>query len=89
MVKNLPANAGDQGSVPELGRSPGEGKGYPLQYSCLVNSMDRGVWWATESKLLLIIRFQGIDDWYFCHQRQQLNGREQHRGKSFSLIYVH
>ena len=91
MVKNLPANAGDQGSIPELGRSPGEGNGYPLQYSCLENSMDRGVCWATESKLLLIIRFQGIAMEFgdFCHQGQQLNGREQHRGKSFSLIYVH
>ena len=35
------------GSIPESGRSPGEGNGYPLQYSCLENSMDRGAWWAT------------------------------------------
>ena len=42
MVKNLPEiNAGDLGSVLGLGRSPGEGNGYPLQYSCLENSMDR------------------------------------------------
>ena len=40
-------NAGDLGSIPGLGRSPGEGKGYPLQCSCLQNSMDRGAWWAT------------------------------------------
>ena len=40
-------NAGDPGSIPGLGRSPGEGNGYPLQYSCLEKSMDRGVWWAT------------------------------------------
>ena len=49
MVKNLPANAGDTrdlGSIPELGRSPGEGNGNPLHYSCLENSMDRGVWLA-------------------------------------------
>ena len=38
-------NVGDQSSIPGLGRSPGEGKGYPLQYSCLENSMDRGAWW--------------------------------------------
>ena len=37
-------NAGDPGSVPGLGRSPGEGNGNPLQYSCLENPMDRGVW---------------------------------------------
>ena len=45
-VKNLPANAGDLGSIPGLGRSPGEGKGYPLQYAGLENSMNcivRGV----------------------------------------------
>ena len=39
-------NAGDPGSVPRLGRSPGEGNGYPLQYSCLESSMDRGAWSA-------------------------------------------
>ena len=37
----------DAGSIPELGRSPGGGHGYPLQYSCLENPMDRGAWWAT------------------------------------------
>ena len=47
MVRNLPVNAGDQGSIPGLGRSPGEGNGNPLQYSCLGNPMDRGIWWAT------------------------------------------
>ena len=41
-------NAGDPGSIPESGRSPGEGNGYLLQYSCLENSMDRGAWWATD-----------------------------------------
>ena len=40
-------NAGDPGSVPGSGRSPGEGNGNPLEYSCLENSMDRGTWWAT------------------------------------------
>ena len=47
MVRNLPNNAGDTGSVPGLGRFPGEGNGNPLQYTCLENSMDRGAWWAT------------------------------------------
>ena len=37
-------NAGDAGSIPESGRSPGEGNGSPLQYSCLENPMDRGAW---------------------------------------------
>ena len=40
-------NAGDQGSIPGSGRSPGEGNSNPLQYSCLGNSIDRGTWWAT------------------------------------------
>ena len=44
VVKNLPANAGDVGSIPGSGRSPGEGKGNPLQHSCLGNPMDRGAW---------------------------------------------
>jgi len=39
-------NAGDLGSIPGLGKSPGEGNGNPLQYSCLGNPMDRGAWWA-------------------------------------------
>ena len=46
MVKNLPTNAGDVGSLPELGRSPGGGNDNPLQYSYLENTMDRA-WWAT------------------------------------------
>ena len=45
VVKNPPANAGDTGDG--SGRSPGEGNGNPLQYSCLRNPMDRGDWWAT------------------------------------------
>ena len=46
VVKNLPANAGDPGSIPGSGRSLGDGNGNPLQYSCLGNPMDRGAWWA-------------------------------------------
>ena len=47
VVKNPPANARDIESVPESGRSPGEGNGNPLQYSCLGNPTDRGAWWYT------------------------------------------
>ena len=50
MVKNPPANTRDirdSGSVPESGRSSGEGHGNPFQYSCLENPMERGAWWAT------------------------------------------
>ena len=50
IVKNSPVNTGDVGDMgltPGSGRTPGDGNGNPLQYSCLKNSMDRGVWWAT------------------------------------------
>ena len=44
--KESACSAGDPGSTPESGRSPREGNGNPLQYSCLENPMDRGAWWA-------------------------------------------
>ena len=53
MIKNLPANARDEGLIPALGGSPGEGNGNPLQYSCLGNPMvdfpgkNTIAWWAT------------------------------------------
>ena len=47
VVKNPSANAGDVGTIPESGRSSREGNGNPLQYSCLRNPKDRGLWWAT------------------------------------------
>ena len=46
MVKNLPAKTEYPGLISGLGKSPGEGNGNPLQYSCLENPMDRGAWWA-------------------------------------------
>ena len=53
VLKNLPANAGKAGdlsSIPGSRKSPGEGSGNPLQYSCLENSMDRGAWWDTVTR---------------------------------------
>ena len=47
MVKDPPANAGDMGSIPQSGRSPEEGNGNLLHYSCLENPMDKGTWQAT------------------------------------------
>ena len=44
VINNLPANAGDMGLSPGSGRSPGKGKGYPLQYFCLGNPMDQETW---------------------------------------------
>ena len=46
VIKNPPANAGDTGLILGSGRSPGGGIGNPLQFSCLKNSLDSGVWWA-------------------------------------------
>ena len=46
-VKASASNAGDMGLIPGSGRSPGEGNGNPLQYSCLENPIDGGAWWAT------------------------------------------
>ena len=60
MVRNSPANAGDTGSIPGPERSPGEGNGN--QYSCLENSIDRGLWWTTVYKragLNLVTKQQG------------------------------
>ena len=47
VAKNPPANAGDMGLIPELGRSPGGQNGHPLQYSCLKNSTNKGAWQGT------------------------------------------
>ena len=57
--KESVSSAGDLGSTPGSGRSLGEGKGYPLQYSCLQNSMDTGIWRATVL-LLLLSRFSRV-----------------------------
>ena len=46
VVKDTPAKAGELSLIPRLGRSPGEGNGNALQYSCLGNPTDRGAWWA-------------------------------------------
>ena len=63
--KESVCNVGDVGSIPGLGRSPGEGNSYPLQYSGLENSMDRGAWWATvhgvPKSLTLLSKF------HFCN----------------------
>ena len=53
VVKDLPANVGHVGLIPGSGRSPGEGNGLPLQYSCLGNPMDRGAWQATVHRVTM------------------------------------
>ena len=54
-------NVEDQGSVPGLGRSPGEGNGNPLQYSCLENPMDKGAWWAPRKELDMTERLHFLE----------------------------
>ena len=48
-------NAGDPGSISGLGRSPGEGNGNPTQYPCLENPMDRGIWWAADHGVTVLV----------------------------------
>ena len=57
--KRPTCNAGAVGSIPGSERSPGEANGYPLQYSCLENTMDRGAWWAIVLGLKSIIYLNG------------------------------
>ena len=71
VVKNSSVNAGDMGSIPRLGRSPGEGNGNQFQYSCLGNPMDRGAWQATSTAEL-------GHDWARTHA-QTREGKEGQR----------
>ena len=73
MVKNLPANARDTGSIPGLGRSPGEGNGNPLQHSCLGNSLDR----EGPSRLQSMGSQRVGHDLATKQQQQQWMGREK------------
>ena len=70
LVENPPANAGDvkdMGSIPGSGRSPGEGNGNPLQYSCLENPMDRGAWRATIHRVAMSrTRLKRLNTWHAC-----------------------
>ena len=71
--KESACNAGDPGSVPGSGGSPGEGNGNPLQYSCLENSMDRGSWWATVFGLQSQTRLSDYH-YYYCKCDHWLTG---------------
>ena len=68
--KESSCNVGDPGSTPGSGRSPGEGNGNPLQYSCLENSMDRVAWWAT------LLEFEESDRINACMQAIKVNIRD-------------
>ena len=75
-LKRLPVsahNAGNLGSIPGSGRSPGEGNGHPLQYSCLENPMDRGAWWAAVHG---VAKSQTQLNDFTCHAMKTYNGNE-------------
>ena len=71
-------NEGDLGLIPGLGRSPGEGNGYPVQYSCLENPMDRGAWKAPVHRAMKIQT-----------QLKQLSTHAHHRSKALVKIVVY
>ena len=67
-------NAGDPGLISGSGRSPGEGNGIPIQYSCLEDSMDRGAWWATVHGVVKSrTRLSDLTTFYFPLLRDQLS----------------
>ena len=75
-LKRLPAsahNAGNLGLIPGSGRSPGEGNGHPLQYSCLENPMDREAWWAAVHG---VAKSQTQLSDFTCHAMKTYNGNE-------------
>ena len=61
--KESACNAGDLALIPGLGRSPGEGNGNPLQYSCLENSKDRGAWWVTVQVVIHTVKYYSASKW--------------------------
>ena len=90
--KESTCNAGDLGSIPGSGRSTGEGNGYPLQYSCLDNSIDRGAWWATihgvtkswmTERLTVSLSLTRSTQWNQRHrpQEQQLNIKQNFKSE--------
>ena len=91
MQKNLPANARDTGnmnSIPGSGRSPGEGNGNPLQYSCLESPMDRGAWQTT---VLGIAKSQTwLSNWAHIHI-QVVKSQNTYKGQSWesALLFIH
>ena len=84
-VKNPPANAGDPVLTPELGRPVGEGNGYPLQYSCLGNSMDRGAWQATVHR---VAKSQiWLSNFHFFTGEKRHNFGQTFVGKMMPLLF--
>ena len=87
--KESACNAGDPGAIPGLGRPPGEGNNYPLEYSCLENSMKRGDWWATVhrvSSVQLLSRVQLFETpWTAARQASLSTTNSQSPPKPMSI----
>ena len=77
--KESVCNEGDLGWIPGLGRSPGEGNGNPLQYSCLENPMERGAWWATVHEVTK--SRTRLNDFHFSKLRYCI--------RNYSLLFGH
>ena len=86
MVKNLPANAGDVGSIPGSGRSLGVVNGNLLQDSCLENSMERGVWWTTVHGVAKSWTQLGVHTCTPGAERKAENGSSQSLQGSLALL---
>ena len=74
--KESDCNAGDPGLIPGLGRSPGEGNGNPLEYSCLENSMDRGPWRATAPGVAQRVRYDWATNTHTWNLKDKTNKTE-------------
>ena len=77
--KEPACNAGDLGLFPGLARSPGQGNGYPLQYSCLENSMDRGAWLGykeldTTERVLFFLNITIPSSFFFFSEKRKIQG---------------
>ena len=83
--KEFAFNSGTEGNmalIPESGRSPGEGRGNPLQYSCLENPMDRGAWWAT----IPVVTELDMTEWLSAHGPLLSGPARGHRDESYTVV---
>ena len=88
--REFAGSAGDLGSIPGLGRCPGEGNGYPLQYSCLENSMDREAWWDTAHNSLSFFSYfvnlqQKYSQWEVTFKKKTTKKPEDIEGTTCSF----
>ena len=89
VVKNPPANAGEVGLIPGMGRSSGGGHGNPLQYSCLKNPMDKGAWWPTVHGVTKNpTRLSGFHFHYVLGSVLEIGETAESKSDSFSFLEI-